>query len=420
MAEQQTEQQTNEQTTDTVVADNTPAKQAKQPKRHSADSSNKKSGNIIVWVSLLLSLVALAGLAGGYWLWLQQSQTLEQQQVQWREQRSNEQQQLNQQLGEQIKQLKTQQQAARSDVKDLVFARVEAMQAKVAEVSGRQPNDWVLAEANYLIRMAGRKLWLEHDLITAQHLMATADLRIAELNDASLFPLRQQISRDIATINALPNPLVSDIHLALSGLVKMTDQLPVNTIEIHASRLEEQRPPQPTEAASGYTETFLQSLKAFASRLLYVGKGVAGGDIEPLKMPKQQWFLRANVKMKLLQAQVAVLSRDQAVFRETVGRAVLWLNQFKASDANVLAMKTSLNDMLSYQIDAQYPERFASQTLMDQLLRERLGDAYQIRQAAGSATSATATTSTTPAVPAPVKAAEQAPESQTGGLGDAL
>ena len=44
---------------------------------------------------------------------------------------------------------------------------LDALQHKVLDLDDKRPNDWMLAESEYLVRMAGRKLWLEHDLVSA-------------------------------------------------------------------------------------------------------------------------------------------------------------------------------------------------------------------------------------------------------------
>lgn len=63
---------------------------------------------------------------------------------------------------------------------------IQSLQLAVADVKGRRPNDWLLAEADYLVKLAGRKLFLEHDAVSATKLMESADQRIAALNDPSL------------------------------------------------------------------------------------------------------------------------------------------------------------------------------------------------------------------------------------------
>ena len=51
---------------------------------------------------------------------------------------------------------------------------IQSLQLAVADVKGRRPNDWLLAEADYLVKLAGRKLFLEHDAVSATKLMESA------------------------------------------------------------------------------------------------------------------------------------------------------------------------------------------------------------------------------------------------------
>ncbi|MCJ8272701.1 MAG: uroporphyrinogen-III C-methyltransferase, partial [Psychrosphaera sp.] len=201
----------------------------------------KKGGGLVAGLALLLSLISLTAIGGAYWFW-QKNQALEQQKVQqWQGEQAAQLQLLEQQLTKQVtdqwasgqSQMQTRQQQAEKDVTQ----RLTAMDTRLGEVSGRQPNDWTLAEARYLVLIAGRKLWLEDDIDTAQSLLITADLRVAELSDPSLYPLRASIAQDIAALRALPNPRVTDIHLNLSGLIKNIDTLTINTIEIYTDKL---------------------------------------------------------------------------------------------------------------------------------------------------------------------------------------
>ncbi|MDF4782098.1 uroporphyrinogen-III C-methyltransferase, partial [Vibrio parahaemolyticus] len=77
---------------------------------------------------------------------------------------------------------------------------IESLQLAVADVKGRRPNDWLLAEADYLVKLAGRKLFLEHDVESATQLMESADQRIAALNDPSLVKLRKAMANDITKL----------------------------------------------------------------------------------------------------------------------------------------------------------------------------------------------------------------------------
>ena len=77
-----------------------------------------------------------------------------------------------------------------------------------------------LAEADYLVKMAGRKLWLEHDVVSATRLMEGADQRISALNDPSLTTLRQAMADDITTLRAIPLIDRDGLVLKLNSLEK--------------------------------------------------------------------------------------------------------------------------------------------------------------------------------------------------------
>ena len=79
-----------------------------------------------------------------------------------------------------------QQQLLQDELKDL--------QSRVLDLNDKRPNDWMLAESEYLVRMAGRKLWLEHDIVSAITLLGNADERIKALNDPSLMPIRKALA----------------------------------------------------------------------------------------------------------------------------------------------------------------------------------------------------------------------------------
>jgi len=80
------------------------------------------------------------------------------------------------------------------------------LERQISELSGRRPSDWLLAEANYLVNMAGRKLFLENDIGTSMTLLAEADARLEDLGDPSLLPIRALIASDIQTLQQV-NPV---------------------------------------------------------------------------------------------------------------------------------------------------------------------------------------------------------------------
>ena len=362
---------------------------APTPKAPRAKPTKTKSGaGWVAWLALLLALGGLGAMGAAYWYWQQLNSTADQQQQQWLTEQNARFTALEQQIGESLKaadnkltQGMEQSVNLSNNLMTSLDNRVKGVESLVAEVSGRQPNDWILAEAHYLIRLAGHKLWLEHDKQSALSLLASAAMRLQQIGDPSLLPLRKAIGEDIATLYGLPDPRVIDIHLTLSGVINQVDSLPVNGFTVEAVSAAPAKPDRTrTDDPADWMDNLYKNVAEVGDLLFDVQTKVADGEIESWVQPTQQWYLRANLKTALLQAQLAALQRDQRVFDDAVKMAQHWLDRFQATDVAVQAASGTLAVLLEHPIVAKYPERMTSQALAEQLLHQRLGKAFDAAQ----------------------------------------
>jgi uroporphyrin-3 C-methyltransferase len=81
------------------------------------------------------------------------------------------------------------------------------VQQKVAVISGSDAKTWLLAQADFLVKLAGRKLWSDQDVTTAAALLKSADASLADMNDPSLISARRAITDDIASLRRQPGRL---------------------------------------------------------------------------------------------------------------------------------------------------------------------------------------------------------------------
>ena len=82
-----------------------------------------------------------------------------------------------------------------------------------------------------MVRMAGRKLWLENDVRTATLLLVNADKRLKSLADPSVLPVRAKLAEDIQTLQQMNPVSQSSVALALTGMLAQIDKLPLDTFE---------------------------------------------------------------------------------------------------------------------------------------------------------------------------------------------
>ena len=245
---------------------------------------------------------------------------------------------------------------------------VDSLHLALAEIQGRRPNDWLLAEADYLVKLAGRKLYLERDIETATQLVQEADLRVAELNDPSLTSLRRALRHDIAQLQAMPIIDRDGLVLRLMSLQQRIDQLPL----ANALLPEEAQPTQPTvsEDIADWKTNLRTSLQAFADN--FITFRVRDGQAIPLLSPQQHLYLRENLKAKLDTAIKAVYSEQQDIYMLSLSMALEWSNDyFNRYDQQVKAFTHSLEQLAEQHIQLDTPQLTAQQPLAD-VIRERL------------------------------------------------
>ncbi|WP_025738913.1 uroporphyrinogen-III C-methyltransferase [Salinivibrio socompensis] len=266
--------------------------------------------------------------------------------------------------------------AAREQLEDATSTRLyqqdsslKSLQKAVAEVKGRRPNDWLLAEADYLIRMAGRKIGLEHDAQSATALMEAADHRIAQLNDPSLMPIRQAMANDITALKAVKRVDKDGIVLRLTSMQQQVKNLPLASAVI--PDIEDTQAPVVSESVNDWQTNLTTSLKGFVDNFITYRK--RDGNVVPLLSPTQSYYLQENLKNKLDQAMRAVYQGNDTLYHEAIGMAKDWALRFYNQDANATTRFVEQLDALNKQtIGVDLPNKLKSQSLVSDEIDTRL------------------------------------------------
>ncbi|ENM3806720.1 uroporphyrinogen-III C-methyltransferase [Vibrio cholerae] len=246
---------------------------------------------------------------------------------------------------------------------------IESLQLAVADIKGRRPNDWLLAEADYLVKLAGRKLFLEHDVETATQLMESADQRIAALNDPSLTPLRKAMANDITTLKNIPLIDRDGLVLRLISMQQQIDSLPLANAILPADQ------PQTSQVVSenidDWQTNLKNSLKAFADNFITFRS--RDGNVIPLLSPTQHFYLRENLQAKLETAIKGVYTEQQTLYRTTLDTAAQWsASFFNPDDKAVQSFNAALAQLAQQQVQVEYPVKLQAQQQLADVINERL------------------------------------------------
>lgn len=246
---------------------------------------------------------------------------------------------------------------------------IASLQLAIADIKGRRPNDWLLAEADYLVKMAGRKLWLEHDVVSATRLMENADQRISALNDPSLTPLRRAMADDIATLKAIPLIDRDGLVLKLNSLEQQINKLPLASAVLPKADAVEEK--HVSTNINDWQSNLKQSLNDFAGH--FITYRVREGNVIPLLSPEQHFYLKENIKGKLLLASKALYREQSEVYATSLESAKLWSSQyFQQDDPAVKSFMAQLDSLAKYKVDVRYPKKMKTQALLSDFISERL------------------------------------------------
>ncbi|KAE8176329.1 uroporphyrinogen-III C-methyltransferase [Photobacterium carnosum] len=332
-------------------------------------AKQKKAGSKTGWVAIALVLALGGGLYyHGHQQGLQQQQqvaALQQQIVTMKAAMQADQQQTISMMNDE---LSTAQQKVEQGISQQQKS-IDSIQTAIADLKGQEPNDWLLAEADYLVKMAGRKLWLEHDVTSATLLLEAADHRIAELNDPSLKGLRQAMSNDITALKSVTVVDRDGIVLRLNSLENSIDSLPLANAIL--AKAEPQQNPTVSQSVNDWKNNLMTSLKNFGENFITYRK--RDGSVVPLLSPQQDFYLQQNITNKLETA-IAAVYRDQGqVYRDSIATAIKWSQQYyDLSSPKTQSFIAGLQQLEQQNVAVDYPAKLQSQALITQLVNQVL------------------------------------------------
>jgi uroporphyrin-3 C-methyltransferase len=237
----------------------------------------------------------------------------------------------------------------------------------------RQGNNdiaWQLAELKYLFLIASHRLALAGDVDTAQAILQSADARLREIADPGLIPVREQLIADINRLSEFPRTDYSGLALVLGDLARRVDRLPLNLGETGAqtSATADEEPAGSGNNWQRLARGLWQELKS----LLVISR--TDKNNAALLAPQERNFLYQNLRLQLEAARLALLSRDDGQFRESVNACADWLNEyFDSADERVRNALTSLERAAAVGLHEAVPSIDATLRIFDEYLTRQGG-----------------------------------------------
>ncbi len=354
-----------------------PSAISKEPSASEAkpsSSSSKASWLLSIALMLLTGVVV----AAGYWGWRQLTQqqanvvALQQQTESMARSRDALQAQLTTAQEKLDQQLALQQQQS-SDVERALAVteqRLNSQGKRLRNLTSTSREDWLLAEAEYLLRLANQRLLMERETEGAVALLEAADHILRDMDDMNIRDRREAVAKDMAALKLAPSVDRTGLYLELAALAQQIETLdfvqPTNPVLISKA----QAKPEVVFSSSGSTVS--QTVESWQDRVMQSFQAAMGKlqqhiSIQqheklppPLLAPEHQAYLKQNLRLMLEQAQLALMREEQKVYQHSLQQASTWLHNYFTLNPQAILIAEEVDGIAERQVKQQLPNISAS------------------------------------------------------------
>lgn len=327
-----------------------------------------KSGIALASLALLIGLAALA--AGGWSGWqLYQQQAQNAQQQARLDQASEAAQQGLQQtekyVGQRLAGLPTADELAKqSELLVSLQGDQQRLAQSLANVLGKSREDWRLAEAEHLLRLAMLRLTALQDVSSATALVLGADEILRAQDDPQAFAARGELIKVVEALRSLPQVDRSGLFLQLSALRGQVNDLQKLAPEYILS-------PEAPAKASASDSSRWDELWAKLSRYVRIDLH-ADQDVRPQLAGQSLAQVRLTLALALEQAQWGALNGQPEVYRQALAAARdVLATYFDADNQAVNAMQQRLAQLAEEPVTVKLPKLDVALNALQTYLKQR-------------------------------------------------
>ena len=225
-------------------------------------------------------------------------------------------------------------------------AKVSLLEARLAESQAQQAalealyrdlapsrDEIAISEVEQVLVVASQQLQLAGNVSSALTALQLADTKLQRLDRPQFVPLRRALARDMDRLKAVPYVDVVGMSLKLDQALAAVDTLPL--------AMDERLPPPARDAAALPAEVpawrrLLRDVWDDVRQLVRIES--SDRPAAPLVPAAQQYYLRENLKLRLLTARIALLSRNDASFAADLTAVDGWIKQYFDTRARPVQM----------------------------------------------------------------------------------
>jgi uroporphyrinogen III methyltransferase/synthase len=255
-------------------------------------------------------------------------------------------------------------------------AQSQALQQQYQDLASNR-DDWTLAEVEQILSSASQQLQLTGNVQLALFALQSADTRLAATTGPQIVTIRKAIAQDMDKLHATPSTDLTGLAIKLDTAIDQIDSLPLAgeaPITPATAHADTPRDTASIAAATGQPvwKVWLQQIATGIGQQLsslVTVRRIDNADAM-LASPDQGYFVRENVKLRLLSARLSLLSRSEPALKSDLHAADTALGRyFDQSSGKVKAVRTLLQQVDQASLAVTVPDLNASLAAVHQFKR---------------------------------------------------
>lgn len=226
--------------------------------------------------------------------------------------------------------------------------RLEAQNKRLLSMSTTSREDWLLAEAEYLLKLGNQRVVVERNAESAVALFEEADTILRDLADPDLFPLREAIRQDLLALKLSEAIDTEGLFLGLSALAKQVEKLPL----VPESFSYEVKDLEASDSAQAKTswQKFVGALQKYYRIIEHDERPTA------ILPPDATVYLQLNLRFMIERAQLAVLREQPTIYKQSLVEAEHWVTRYFPSSKAANAYREELINLQAKKVISPLPD----------------------------------------------------------------
>lgn len=185
-------------------------------------------------------------------------------------------------------------------------------------------SDWLVDEVEATLNLASQQLLLSGNVPVAVTVLENIENRLNRFEQADLLPIKQAISSDLAELKNSPYLDVSSTSLRLDRLEIGASSLPLvvdSTLQPAKEKAVENNPAHVSWWQNAWNKTLSNLQGMIEVRKLNSSDAM-------LLSPEQVYFVRENLRLRLLDARVALMQHNSEIYLNDLNSAETTIKQY--------------------------------------------------------------------------------------------